>query len=107
MLPYCAERLSSVEINATFYWMPTAKILAGWAEATPAGFAFALKTPKRITDDARFRDIDDPLRYFCETARTLGPKLGPLLFRLPPTSRRTGSGSATSWFSPRRTSAMR
>ena len=84
MLPYYAERFSTVEINATFYRMPNAKAIAGWAAATPQGFTFVLKAPKRITHDARLKDIDDPLRYFCETARTLGPKLGPLLFQLPP-----------------------
>jgi uncharacterized protein YecE (DUF72 family) len=84
MLPYYAERFSTVEINATFYRMPNAKTIAGWAAATPRGFTFVLKAPKRITHDARLKDIDDPLRYFCETARALGPKLGPLLFQLPP-----------------------
>lgn len=84
MLPYYAERFSTVEINATFYRAPTAKILAGWAAATPDGFTFVLKAPKRITHDARLKDVDEPLRYFCDTARTLGPKLGPLLFQLPP-----------------------
>ncbi len=84
MLPYYAERFSTVEINATFYRMPSTKTLAGWAAATPADFTFALKAPKRITHDARLKDVDDPLRYFCDAVRALGPKRGPLLFQLPP-----------------------
>jgi uncharacterized protein YecE (DUF72 family) len=84
MLPYYAARFPTVEINATFYRMPTAKTLAGWDAATPAGFVLALKAPQRITHFARLRGIDDPLRFFCDVARTLGPKLGPLLFQLPP-----------------------
>ncbi len=84
MLPYYAERFSTVEINATFYRMPNARTVAGWAAATPEGFIFVLKAPKRITHDARLRDVDEPLRYFCDTARMLGPKLGPFLFQLPP-----------------------
>jgi uncharacterized protein YecE (DUF72 family) len=84
MLPYYAARFATVEINATFYRMPTAKTLAGWDAATPAGFVLALKAPQRITHFARLRGIDDPLRFFCDVARTLGPKLGPLLFQLPP-----------------------
>lgn len=84
MLPYYAARFSTVEINATFYRMPTAKTLAGWAAATPPDFTFSLKGPKRITHDARLKDVDEPLRYFCDTVRALGPKLGPLLFQLPP-----------------------
>ena len=84
MLPYYAARFPTVEINATFYRMPTAKTVAGWAAATPAGFVLALKAPQRITHFARLRNVDDPLRFFCDAARTLGPKLGPLLFQLPP-----------------------
>jgi uncharacterized protein YecE (DUF72 family) len=84
MLPYYAARFPTVEINATFYRMPTAKTLAGWDAATPASFVLALKAPQRITHFARLRGVDEPLRLFCDTARTLGPKLGPLLFQLPP-----------------------
>jgi len=84
MLRYYAEHFSTVEINATFYRMPNAKMVGGWAAATPEDFTFVLKAPKRITHDARLRDVDEPLRYFCDTARALGPKLGPLLFQLPP-----------------------
>ena len=84
MLPYYAERFSTVEINYTFYRMPSAKTIAGWDAETPAGFTFALKAPKRITHDARLKDVDEPLRYFLDAARPLGPKLGPLLFQLPP-----------------------
>jgi len=84
MLPYYAERFSTVEINYTFYRMPSAKNIAGWDAETPAGFCFALKAPRRITHDARLVDVDQPLRYFLETAEKLGPKLGPILFQLPP-----------------------
>jgi uncharacterized protein YecE (DUF72 family) len=84
MLPYYAERFSTVEINNTFYRMPTAKAVSGWAAATPATFTFVLKAPKRITHDARLKDVEAPLRAFSEAARLLGPKLGPLLFQLPP-----------------------
>ncbi len=84
MLPYYAERFPTVEINYTFYRMPNAKILAGWAQATPGAFRFALKAPRRITHDSRLRHCEDELMFFCETAETLGPKLGVLLFQLPP-----------------------
>jgi uncharacterized protein YecE (DUF72 family) len=84
MLAYYVARFSTVEINATFYRMPTAKTLAAWRDAAPDGFTYVLKAPQRITHMARLRDVDEPLRYFCETARTLGPRLGPLLFQLPP-----------------------
>ena len=84
MLAYYVARFATVEINATFYRMPNAKTLAGWAAIAPDGFAYVLKAPQQITHYARLRKIDEPVRYFCDTARTLGDKLGPLLFQLPP-----------------------
>jgi uncharacterized protein YecE (DUF72 family) len=84
MLSFYAERLTTVEINYTFYRSPTPAILAGWSRQTPPRFKFTLKAPKRITHDARLRDCAEPLRYFLDTARTLEGKLGMLLFQLPP-----------------------
>ncbi|HEV3345728.1 MAG TPA: DUF72 domain-containing protein, partial [Methylomirabilota bacterium] len=51
---------------------------------TPDHFSFTLKAPQRITHLARLRNIGDPLRYFLDTAAGLGPKLGTVLFQLPP-----------------------
>ena len=76
MLPYYADRFATVEINYTFYRMPTPKIVAGWAAQVPESFMFTLKAPKRITHDRRLGDIADPLRVFCENAALLGPRLG-------------------------------
>jgi uncharacterized protein YecE (DUF72 family) len=84
MLPYYAERFPTVEINYTFYRSPNEKILDGWNKATPEQFKLTLKAPRRITHDRRLRDAGDLVRQFFETAATLGPKLGALLFQLPP-----------------------
>jgi uncharacterized protein YecE (DUF72 family) len=84
MLPYYAERFPTVEINYTFYRAPNEKILKGWDKATPDRFKLTLKAPRRITHDARLRDCADRVRQFLETASILGPKLGVLLFQLPP-----------------------
>src|SRR5256885_6562305 len=84
MLPYYAERFTTVEINYTFYRTPNEKILAGWNRETPPGFRLTLKAPKRITHIARLRGCTDLLQYFLKTAATLGPKLGAILFQLPP-----------------------
>ncbi len=84
MLPYYAERFPTVEINYTFYRSPNEKILEGWSRATPERFRLTLKAPRRITHDARLRDCADRVRQFLETAAILGPKLGALLFQLPP-----------------------
>src|SRR6185503_5775570 len=82
-LEYYASKLGTVEINYTFYRMPTPKIVAGWDAVTPPGFSFVLKAPQRITHIARLKNVDENLRFFLETARGLGPKLGPILFQLP------------------------
>jgi uncharacterized protein YecE (DUF72 family) len=84
MLPYYTARFDTVEVNATFYRMPTDKTVKGWAATAPHGFTFVLKAPQRITHFARLRDVDDSVRMFCDVARGLGARLGPLLFQLPP-----------------------
>src|SRR5436853_6670198 len=84
MLPYYAERFETVEINYTFYRTPNEKILAGWNRETPERFRLTLKAPKRIRHIAQLRDCADLLQYFLRTAATLGPKLGAILFQLPP-----------------------
>jgi len=84
MLPYYAEHFPTVEINYTFYRAPTEKILAGWDSETPARFKLTLKAPQRITHHRRLKDCAEPLQFFLKTAATLGPKLGALLFQLPP-----------------------
>jgi uncharacterized protein YecE (DUF72 family) len=88
MLPYYAARFTTVEINATFYRMPTAQAVDGWAAATPPGFVFTLKAPQRITHMRRLLGVDEPLRLFVDVARRLGDKLGPLFFQLPPNFRK-------------------
>jgi uncharacterized protein YecE (DUF72 family) len=84
MLAYYAERFPTVEINYTFYRIPTEKLLAGWAAGTPENFSFTLKAPRRITHDSKLQRCEDLVQTFCRTARTLGPRLATLLFQLPP-----------------------
>jgi len=84
MLPYYAARFPTVEINYTFYRMPTEKLVAGWAEQTPSPYQLTLKAPRRITHDSRLKDAGDAVARFCDVAATLGDKLGTLLFQLPP-----------------------
>ena len=88
MLAYYAERFNTVEVNYTFYRMPTEALLDGWSRGTPDGFTFTLKAPRRITHDARLQRCDELTQAFCRTASTLGPKLGVLLFQLPPNFKR-------------------
>lgn len=84
MLPYYAERFRTVEINYTFYRMPTRTLLAGWASLVPESFTFSLKAPRRITHDRRLKDCSDLVRGFCEAAASLERRLGVLLFQLAP-----------------------
>jgi uncharacterized protein YecE (DUF72 family) len=84
MLPYYAGRLCTVEINYTFRRNPAPATLTGWREATPDGFRFALKAHQRITHWLRLADADEAVSGFLDRARTLGPRLGPILFQCPP-----------------------
>ena len=85
-LPYYASRFPTVEINYTFYRMPTPKLIAGWRAQVPAQFRFTLKAPKRITHDRRLRagEVAESLDGFITAASELGPQLAALLFQLPP-----------------------
>ncbi|MGZ6548568.1 MAG: DUF72 domain-containing protein, partial [Actinomycetota bacterium] len=84
MLSFYSRRFNSVEINNTFYRMPTEKQTATWAEQTPEDFTFTLKAPQKITHIARLRDVDENLEFFLNTARAMGSRLGCILFQCPP-----------------------
>ena len=88
MLAFYAEHFNTVEVNYTFYRIPTPPLLEGWAKGTPETFTFTLKAPRRITHDSKLQRCEDLTQTFCRTARTLGAKLGTLLFQLPPTFKR-------------------
>jgi uncharacterized protein YecE (DUF72 family) len=84
MLRFYSERLPAVEINNTFYRMPSREVLERWTGETPDGFTFVLKAPQRLTHQKRLKDVGDSLPYFLEVSESLGPKRGPFLFQLPP-----------------------
>jgi uncharacterized protein YecE (DUF72 family) len=84
MLGYYARQFGAVEINYTFQRLPAPALLTGWARQVPPGFRFALKAPQRITHQLRLRDAGELTTRFCKLAVTLGQKLGPILFQLPP-----------------------
>ena len=83
MLHFYAERLRTVEINYTFYHMPTAGVLASWAEQVPDDFSFALKAPQVITHLKQLRNVGEETGYFFKTLSVLERKLGPALFQFP------------------------
>jgi uncharacterized protein YecE (DUF72 family) len=84
MLPYYAARFPTVEINYTFYRMPTEALVSGWAAQTPSPWKITLKAPRRITHDSRLKNCGELVKGLCQVAGTLGDKLGALLFQLPP-----------------------
>ncbi len=84
MLRYYAGRFTTVEINNTFYRMPAEAMLAQWLEQVPERFTFTLKAPKRITHVERLRNSAASVAEFLRRAATLGTRLGPILFQLPP-----------------------
>jgi uncharacterized protein YecE (DUF72 family) len=84
MLHYYGEHFRAVEINNTFYRMPTAPLLQTWAGEVPADFRFVLKASQRITHQHRLVDADEDVGYLLDVAATLQQRLGALLFQLPP-----------------------
>jgi uncharacterized protein YecE (DUF72 family) len=83
-LRHYATRLPSVEIDSTFYRMPNAKRIEAWLAATPEDFRFGLKVSRRITHQERVALPSETLDYLVRTVGGLGPRLGVLLFQLPP-----------------------
>src|SRR5262245_34548554 len=84
MLKYYAGHFPTVEINNTFYRLPKESVLQGWAEQVPPDFTFVIKASQRITHFARLKDCGELLTYLFRITATLGPRLGPILFQLPP-----------------------
>ena len=83
-LSYISRRFPTLEINASFYRMPTDKAVAGWREQTPDDFLFAWKASRYITHNKKLNDPADSLVYMFERIEGLGDKIGPVLFQLPP-----------------------
>jgi uncharacterized protein YecE (DUF72 family) len=83
MLRFYSERLGAVEINNTFYHMPTESVLKSWAQQVPDDFVFALKAPQVITHRKRLKNVEEETAYLFGTLSVLEGKLGPVLFQFP------------------------
>ena len=85
MLGFYSGKYPTVEINNTFYRLPREHVLQDWASRVPDGFTFAIKASQRITHYARLKpDAASALGFLLQNTSTLGGKLGPILFQLPP-----------------------
>lgn len=83
-LAHYGTRFDTVELNTTFYGTPRPETLRRWRETVPRGFLFAVKASRYITHRKRLRADRASLGKFFRAARALRPKLGPVLFQLPP-----------------------
>jgi uncharacterized protein YecE (DUF72 family) len=84
-LEHYASLFDTVEVNATFYRLPTRKAVAGWVEGSPPGFLFAVKASRYLTHIKRLTDLGGGIERFYERLEPLldSPKLGPILWQLP------------------------
>ena len=78
------QRFSTVELNNSFYRLPSEATFASWRAQVPSRFLFAVKASRFLTHVKRLRDPDEPLTRLLTHAAPLGPALGPILYQIPP-----------------------
>lgn len=84
-LDYASQHLGSIEINGSFYSLQKPASWASWRDGTPERFVFSVKAPRFITHIKRLQDVAAPIaNFFASGLLGLGPKLGPILWQLPP-----------------------
>jgi uncharacterized protein YecE (DUF72 family) len=86
-LEHYAERFATVEVNATFYRLPSLAAVEDWRRRTPEDFVMAVKVSRYLTHIRRLRAPREPVDRFMAVAEALGPRLGPVLLQLPPDMR--------------------
>jgi uncharacterized protein YecE (DUF72 family) len=89
-LQHYARYFDTVEVNNTFYRLPLRSSVAKWVAETPPNFLFAIKVSRYLTHIRRLTDLQGGLARFYERIEPLvhSPKMGPLLWQLPPTFKR-------------------
>ena len=81
---FYAERFDTVEINNSFYMLPKAETFDKWRAQAPAGFDYAVKANRFLTQAKKLKDCEEPLERMLPLFRRLGETLGPILYQLPP-----------------------
>ena len=84
MLEYYMRHFDTLELNNSFYRLPTIEAFESWRDATPPNFIFAVKASRFITHNKKLKDPGNALENLLPRAEHLGGKLGPVLFQLPP-----------------------
>ena len=87
-LEFYAGHFDTVEVNSSFYRLPSETAVGGWRRGTPPGFTFSMKASRYITHLKRLKDSAEAVRRFTERVKILKEKLGPLLYQLPPNMKR-------------------
>jgi len=87
-LEFYSRHFTTVELNNSFYRLPSEEAFANWRQSSPANFVFAVKISRFITHVKRLKDSEEPVNTFLGRARILEEKLGPLLYQLPPNMHR-------------------
>ncbi len=83
-LEYYCQFFGTVELNVTFYRLPTASTFKGWRKRSPENFVFALKGSRFITHIKKLGDCEEPLELFFQRVKELGDKARVILWQLPP-----------------------
>ncbi len=84
ILEYYLRHFDTVELNNSFYKLPSEQAFENWRDVTPPGFVFAVKGSRFITHNKKLKDPENALENLLPRAEKLGQKLGPILFQLPP-----------------------
>ncbi len=84
MFAFYRTVFDTVELNNSFYRLPTPEAFAAWRDAAPPGFCFAVKGSRFLTHNKKLKEPEQALQNLLPRAEILGPKLGPILFQLPP-----------------------
>ena len=87
-LEFYTRHFATVELNNSFYRLPSEQAFANWRDTSPPGFVYAVKVSRFITHIKRLKDVAEPVATFLSRARHLNEKLGPLLYQLPPNMHR-------------------
>ncbi|HEY6260369.1 MAG TPA: DUF72 domain-containing protein, partial [Nitrospiraceae bacterium] len=84
MLWWYRKQFDTVEVNNSFYHLPSEKTFTDWNQSTQAEFCFSIKSSRYITHHKKLKEVEPALERFIPVVDSLGSKLGPILFQLPP-----------------------
>src|SRR3954470_20499290 len=79
-----AQEFDTVEINNSFYRLPSGDTFEQWRKQASPGFCYAVKANRYLTQAKKLKDCEEPLERMMSAARRLGDRLGPILYQLPP-----------------------